>query len=539
MSYSIRFTAFIIVFSLIFCSFTTSYAVEDQFEINLSVTSGPDVTPPSIPAGLGATAISTSQINLSWTASTDNVGVTGYRIYRDTVFLTTVVGTSYSNIGLSSATLYSYTVSAIDAANNESGQSAPATATTFTPVVTPPSGGGTPTPGGTAFPQIYDVVVTPTQTGATIVWKTTVPTIGNLAWGLTSGYEAGNVSEIIFDTNHSASLQGLVPATTYFFKIDVQSGYGRTNSLSGQSFQTLPLEQANLNPRNFVAIPQTDSVLLKWNNPSLPNFSQVRVVRNENFYPSDPSDGEVIYEGNNETFSDTNVIVGKRYYYALFAQDTQGNYSSGLVADARIPLPGEPVATTTVDIYGGLPKAPSVSPLINSLTFIDFDFIQNGKKVATFSEGSSVTIDGTKNLTVALDYRKVPELLKSVVITLHHPIDPEKTFSFLLRVNESKSAYIATIGPLGESGKYAVDISIVDYKNRGLKKINGDLFASVISALDEKNVFQMMITKLVDNILNIILLLILLIIFLKSLQAAFKKKINKAQAQEKNSNANV
>jgi len=48
----------------------------------------PDATPPTVPTGLTATAASTSQINLVWTASTDNVGVTGYRVYRDGTLLT-------------------------------------------------------------------------------------------------------------------------------------------------------------------------------------------------------------------------------------------------------------------------------------------------------------------------------------------------------------------------------------------------------------------------------------------------------------------
>ena len=43
---------------------------------------GPDTQPPSVPAGLSATPVSATQINLAWTASTDNVGVTGYRVER-------------------------------------------------------------------------------------------------------------------------------------------------------------------------------------------------------------------------------------------------------------------------------------------------------------------------------------------------------------------------------------------------------------------------------------------------------------------------
>ena len=89
-----------------------------------------DSTAPSVPAGLTATAISSSQINLNWTASTDNIGVTGYDIYRGGTPLATVIGTSYLNTGLTASTLYSYTVRAKDAAGNNSAQTTPVSATT-------------------------------------------------------------------------------------------------------------------------------------------------------------------------------------------------------------------------------------------------------------------------------------------------------------------------------------------------------------------------------------------------------------------------
>ena len=90
----------------------------------------PDTTPPSIPTNLTATAISSSQINLSWTASTDNVGVTGYKVYRGGSQIGTSPSTSYTDTGLTPSTLYTYTVSAYDAAGNTSNQSSPASATT-------------------------------------------------------------------------------------------------------------------------------------------------------------------------------------------------------------------------------------------------------------------------------------------------------------------------------------------------------------------------------------------------------------------------
>src|SRR5205814_5504450 len=67
----------------------------------------------------------------SWSASTDNVAVTGYRVYRaGTLLVTLGAVTAYQNTGLAASTSYSYTVQAIDAAGNASAQSTSASATT-------------------------------------------------------------------------------------------------------------------------------------------------------------------------------------------------------------------------------------------------------------------------------------------------------------------------------------------------------------------------------------------------------------------------
>ncbi len=89
-----------------------------------------DTQAPTVPTNLIATAVSSSQINLAWTASTDNVAVTGYKIYRGEVQVGTSATNSYSDTGLSPSTTYSYTVSAYDAAGNNSAQSVAANATT-------------------------------------------------------------------------------------------------------------------------------------------------------------------------------------------------------------------------------------------------------------------------------------------------------------------------------------------------------------------------------------------------------------------------
>ena len=96
-----------------------------------------DTTPPTVPSSLTATANGSTAINLSWTASTDNVGVTGYRVERcqgasctNFAQIATPTGTTFSNTGLAAGTTYRYRVRAIDAAGNLGGYSPTATATT-------------------------------------------------------------------------------------------------------------------------------------------------------------------------------------------------------------------------------------------------------------------------------------------------------------------------------------------------------------------------------------------------------------------------
>ncbi len=84
-----------------------------------------DTVAPTTPTNFAATRNSTTQVNLTWTASTDAVGVAGYRIYRNGVLVatTTGTGTGYNDTGLTAHTPYWYWIEAIDAAGNVSAAS--------------------------------------------------------------------------------------------------------------------------------------------------------------------------------------------------------------------------------------------------------------------------------------------------------------------------------------------------------------------------------------------------------------------------------
>ena len=183
-----------------------------------------DTQTPSAPTNLMATPASSTQINLTWTASTDNVGVTGYNIYVNgaTTKTATVTTTSYSSTGLAANTAYSYAVTAVDSAGNESGKTIVsattlAAADTTAPVVTftVPSTSSSLTVNFTTFTATdavgvigYMVNETATPPLATATGWTTTPSLGYVfttagaktlyAWAKDA---AGNVS-----TSKSASV---------------------------------------------------------------------------------------------------------------------------------------------------------------------------------------------------------------------------------------------------------------------------------------------------------------------------------------------
>ncbi len=112
----------------------------DTQDVTVTVNPAPDTTSPSVPQNLSATAVTMSRIDLSWSPSSDNIGVTGYWIYRDGVEVTSITTSNHSDTGLAADTAYSYTVRAYDAAGNLSLPSIAAQATTLSSNAPPISG---------------------------------------------------------------------------------------------------------------------------------------------------------------------------------------------------------------------------------------------------------------------------------------------------------------------------------------------------------------------------------------------------------------
>jgi len=143
-----------------------------SFSATTGGNNGGDTTPPSTPSGLTVTGTTSSSASLSWSPSTDNVGVTGYNVYRGGTLAGSTTGTSFTDTGLNANSTYSYTVKAFDAAGNLSAASSAVSATT--------SGGSTGGGGCTASYHVDNdwgsgytatVTITNSASSATKGWK--------------------------------------------------------------------------------------------------------------------------------------------------------------------------------------------------------------------------------------------------------------------------------------------------------------------------------------------------------------------------------
>ncbi len=204
-----------------------------------------DTQPPTAPGNLSATVINAGQINLSWTAATDNVGVTQYLVERcqgagcsTFAQIGSVNGTTlgYSDTGLLPNTSYSYRVRATDAASNPGPYSTPpATATT---------------PGDTQAPTIPGNL-TATAAGPTQInlsWTASTDNVAVTGYLVErcSGVGCSSFARIQTVPTNSFSDTGLTPNTSYTYHVKATDAAGNFSDYSNLATAVTPLTVSNL-----------------------------------------------------------------------------------------------------------------------------------------------------------------------------------------------------------------------------------------------------------------------------------------------------
>ncbi len=193
-----------------------------------------DTTAPTTPTSLSSSGITASAITLSWTASTDNVGVTGYKLYKDGVYVTTVTTTSYQFTGLLASTAYSLSVTATDAAGNNSTSATLSATTAGSADATAPSQPASPSTSGI------------TASSITLSWSASTDTGGS---GLAGYHVYRNGTFITNVTGTSYTFTGLAASTAYTLGV---RAYDNSNNESGMATATATTSSASSSCPAFV-----------------------------------------------------------------------------------------------------------------------------------------------------------------------------------------------------------------------------------------------------------------------------------------------
>jgi len=357
-------------------------------------------------------------------------------------------------------------------------------------------GGGVFIPPDLTSPIISEIEIAEiTRNSVRISWKTNELAVPQINYGLTLDYKKTIIGKS-FLISHSVLLDGLLANTIYRFEIIAIDRGGNRTSSGDRTFKTLapPDIAPPANVSNFEAISGDSQITLKWQNPPEPDFLIVKVMRSTEFYPASPTEGILIYDGKGVSFVDIGLSNGIRYYYTAFAYDKIGNYASGAIVSAtpQKPLPPEEVPPEEVPPEERPPISPP-PPEIEKLILKDFDFIQEDKKIPLIEE-FKIKVKTEEPLTISISYEKVPEVLKTILVTLEKG---GKLFSFILRVNKEKTVYLATLVPPEEIGIYPLTLTTLDYKNQTLKKISGQL------EIEKTEIVSVpWYKKIIDSILN-------------------------------------
>jgi len=351
-----------------------------------ATTSSPAPTAPNAPTNLMASAASTTQINLSWTDSSNNE--TGFKVERSTTvngnytLLTTTAAnvTTYQNTGLTASTTYFYRVSAVNAVGT-SATTDPVSATTQSPPAP-----NTPT--------------APTNLTATATSTTQI----NLAWTDSSNNETGfkverattvNGNYMLVTTTAanvtSYSNTGLAASTTFYYRVAAINATGSSNYTAVATATTQTPPSAPSAPSAFTATAtSTAQINLAWTDNSS-NETGFKIER------STTSNGTYTLvtttAANATSYSNTGLAASTTYYYRVFATNAVGDsskISASATTQTPAPTPTAPTAPTTLTA-----TATSASQI--NLSWTDSSDNETGFKIerSTTSNGTYTLVTTT------------------------------------------------------------------------------------------------------------------------------------------------
>jgi chitodextrinase len=319
----------------------------------------PDTQAPIAPSALVATGFSSTQINLAWTASADNIAVTGYLIERCQAASCTnfaqiaVLGniTTYSNTALAVSTNYSYRVRATDAAGNLSAYSNTSSATT--PDTTAP-----PAPSALTAASI-------STTQINLSWTASTDNVAVTGYRIErcQGASCSNFTQVATSTTTTFNDTALTASTSYSYRVraaDAANNLSAYSNTASATTQSVPDTQPPTAPANLTATAASGTQInLSWT-PSTDNVA-VTGYEVESCQGAACSNFVQIATPTTTTFSNTGLTVSTSYSYRVRATDAANNLSAYSATASATTLASAPISVSISPKRGGLALSQSLT----------------------------------------------------------------------------------------------------------------------------------------------------------------------------------
>ena len=209
------------------------------------------------------------------------------------------------------------------------------------------------TPPDTTSPIISGIQVIAGTTTAQILWNTDEDATGQISYGLTNFY-GSTATHSTLTLSHNFLLVGLLPSTTYHYKLISADKFSNTTSTNDRIFTTLRDVIAPPNVSNLTVVQSNNDLLVSWDNTPLltvPDFVGIKLLRKTTGCSTNKTDGILVYTGSGTSYLNSGVASNTLYYYTAFSYDTSGNYSTGACASGKV-TPQLEICDNTVDDDG-------------------------------------------------------------------------------------------------------------------------------------------------------------------------------------------
>jgi PQQ-dependent dehydrogenase (s-GDH family) len=352
--------------------------------IQITTLPDPDTEAPSPPSDLAASSITHNSFDLSWTASTDNIAVTGYDVYLNNSKINAglVTTTGFTISGLTELTTYTVYVRAFDAAGNFANSASIPVSTTAAPDTQAPS-----TPTGLAASEV-------TESSLTLSWNASTDNFGVIGYEIYQDNIKINGSPV---AALSFAISGLQGATSYSYYVRAVDAAGNLSVPSSTlAVSTLDLVAPGA-PSNLSAIIQSQSTLsLSWT-AAIDNLA----IAGYDVYMDGVKINTGAVTGTNYLVTGLSVLSTHSFY--IVAYDAAANYS----------LPGNTIEITIPDVEPpSVPSALSASSVTatsltlnwsastDNLSVAGYDIFQNNIKITSSPvSGTSFNITGLVTAT--------------------------------------------------------------------------------------------------------------------------------------------